>query len=236
MQQTTNLSLELYEATDNANLLDGYNASMRKIDAHEGTQDGLITLAQNTANAAATAATAADARAVTADAKATDATTAAGTAQETASSAATAAASALTQLGGMHIQHIHNDDQGTLWTAGTWASAECSFNAVVLYDEVDGHGILIGEFRAKSNATTPTTAWDPHYVVTLRDWGLDTEEGNDAYGYVRVINDDWYDAGTLSRFNANGQLSWQVFNGASSSLPAGELVTGHIISQVIRRV
>lgn len=91
MQETTNLRLELYEPTDNANLLDGYNASMRKIDQRDGeistlisglsstvtSYDGRITSAQNTATNAATAAATADGKAVAAAAKADAAKTAA---------------------------------------------------------------------------------------------------------------------------------------------------------------
>lgn len=87
MQQTDNLDLELYEATDNANLLDGYNSSMRKIDTKSGQVDTLISALSTTVTgydaritAAQTAADTADGKAVVADGKAvaaqTDATTA----------------------------------------------------------------------------------------------------------------------------------------------------------------
>lgn len=235
MQETTNLDLELYEATDNANLLDGYNASMRKIDAHEGTQDGLITLAQNTANSASTAATNAATAAATADAKATDAATAAATADTKATSALANAAQALAQLGGMHLEHIHYEDENTLWTAGTWASRSCSVNALVLYDEDDNHGIMIAECFAQSNAATPATAWAPNYIATFRDWKTDTSEGHDAYGYFEIINNTWYNVGKHMRLDSQGRLYWEVFTGASSALPAGEAVTGVIVTAVTKR-
>lgn len=82
MQQTDNLDLELYEATDNANLLDGYNASMRKLDQRDGEVSTLITglnaavtNAQSDATQALTDAATADGKAVTADGKATTAQT-----------------------------------------------------------------------------------------------------------------------------------------------------------------
>lgn len=235
MQQTTNLHLELYEATDNANLLDGYNASMRIIDSHEGTQDGLITLAQNTANSASTAATNAATAAATADTKAVAAQTAATGAQTDATSALTNAAQALVQLGGVHIEHIHHTDEGTLWNAGTWASRSCSVNALVLYDEADDHGIMIGEFFATSNATTASTAWSPNYIATFRDWKADTAEGHDAYGYLEIINNAWYNAGKHTRLDSNGRLYWEVFTGASGTLAAGEAVTGIFVTAVTKR-
>lgn len=108
MQQTTNLALELYEATDNANLLDGYNLSMRKIDNHVGTQDGLITLAQSTANSAITAAG-------TADGKAESATSIANAASAAAAAADAKATEALESLGGDVIEFIDSSDWSTLF-------------------------------------------------------------------------------------------------------------------------
>lgn len=242
MQQTPNLDLELYEPTDNANLEDGYNRSMRKLDQRDGEvstliaalnttvqgYDTRIATAETNAATAATAASEAATAAATADSKAT----AAGT---TAATAAGNAAQALTQLGGVHFEHIHNDDRGTKWQVGAWASNTCVFNAMIIYDETEGHGLLIGEFWAASNNSTGTTAWEAHNVVQLRDWGRDTSEGHEDYGYVRVVNNDWANAATVSRLDANGNLYWTVFTGASSSLPAQEGVTGIVISPVFRR-
>lgn len=235
MQQTPNLDLELYEPTDNANLEDGYNASMRKLDQRDGEISTLISALNTTVNsfdgritAADAAATAAGTAAATADGKATAAGTAAATADGK-------AAQALTQLGGLHFEHIHNTDAGSKFTVGSWADKTCVFNALVLYDEDEGHGLLIGEFWAESNSSTSTTAWDAHPIVTLRDWGRDTSEGHEDYGYVKVINDTWQAAGTVSRLDANGRLYWTVFDAPGTALAAGEGVTGTVISQVIRK-
>ena len=176
MQQTTNLGLELYEPTDNANLLDGYNVSMRKIDAHEGTQDGLITLAQSTANNAAMAAATADGKATAAASAASDAATAASTADGKAIAAQTAAAQALTQLNNAHFYHLTNADRGNKWTVGSWASNLCEFNAMVVCGEDSGHGILIGQVIASSATSTP--AQNTGYkLLQLSEWTVDTTYG-----------------------------------------------------------
>lgn len=152
MQETTNLDLELYEATDNANLMDGYNNSMRKIDTHVGTQDGLITLAQNTANTASTAATAAAADASTALSTAT-------TAASTATSAATAADAAqatadsinatLTQFMAQPFADKYETLSGTTSGGNTW-SCECH----TFQFGTGTHPLQITEIRGRTLAVT----------------------------------------------------------------------------------
>ena len=235
MQQTTNLNLELYEATDNANLLDGYNSSMRKLDAHEGTQDGLITLAQSTANSASSTANAANATAAEANTRAAGAATAAGNAQTDATQALTDATQALTQLGGLHIEHIHQDDKGTKWTQQSWANSSCIFNGLVLYDEEDRHGILIASYKASSTGTTTGDAWQLHSVARLADWTVDTDEGGIVYGFCKVVNDAWGPANTISTIDNDGVIGWQGFNLPSTALPANQTVYGYVIEPVIRR-
>lgn len=181
MQQTTNLALELYEATDNANLLDGYNASMRKIDAHEGTQDGLITLAQSTANSAMNAATAADDNADEAKTEADAAVATANAADTKATTAGNNANQALIQLSGSHFYHIKNDEMGTAWLRGSWPTRVIAFNAFIIDDDNTGHGLMYGYVTASANTDTAVTSAQDFQLLSLTDWVADTSEGTASY-------------------------------------------------------
>lgn len=172
MQQTTNLDLELYEATDNANLLDGYNASMRKIDARDGElatlisglnatvqqYDGRITTAQQTATGAA--ATASSAATDAADAK-TDA-----------ASALSSATQALADLGGMEFDHITPTDIGVKYVVGGGCN-NIEISALIIHEKSSARGLIIGHLsgRITQAYAQGTTAWPQISAVVLSDWG-----------------------------------------------------------------
>lgn len=192
MQQTTNLDLELYEATDNANLLDGYNASMRKIDAHEGTQDGLITLAQSTANSANTAATNATTAAATADAKAV--------------AAQADATTALTQLGGNKITAFDENSWNNLFTIPANSRIKAGSNKLVegilLEREVNGvkEDLFIGYINVVIGSVTAADAEQYLKLMQFTDYvrptGLGSSEiyqclpyGNSMHAQVELGSD-----------------------------------------------
>lgn len=169
MQQTTNLGLELYEATDNANLLDGYNSSMRKIDAHEGTQDGLITLAQSTANSATAAATAADG-------KADSALDAAAVADGKAVSAASAASQALGQLNGVNVQMITTSDFNTWFELPSDSYIDTNFEYEVegVAFTTETHATLVIYIHGRTRVLASADFDHFHPLFKLKNW-KDTE-------------------------------------------------------------
>lgn len=146
MQQTTNLDLELYEATDNANLLDGYNASMRKIDLNAGETSVLISALNVTVQGF-------DDRISTAQSTAETAATAAST-------AATAATAANNALNGNKIRIVTNDDMGTLFaipqnSAGDFVNYPYDIYGTLI-ENTDGTAIL--EMHMQFTATAAALA------------------------------------------------------------------------------
>lgn len=186
MQQTDRLGLELYEATDNANLLDGYNASMRALDTRDGEVSVLITAASTAAAAAGTAAS-------SAQTDATAALTAAAAAGTAASAAQTDATAALTNLGGTRIEFIEETDKGTKWTelsSSYLVSGETNFDAVVFEDTTTGEGIMMAHlgFDWSSTVTVSPGIWD---VLSLRDWQFVNSGSEEIYlgfGWLDFIN------------------------------------------------
>ena len=87
MQNTANYMLPTYEATDNANLLDGYNEAMDKIDLQMKNNADAVVVAATAANNAKTAADAAQSAAEETRDLAESANSAAQAAQSTASTA-----------------------------------------------------------------------------------------------------------------------------------------------------
>lgn len=149
MQNTANYQLPTYEATDNANLLDGYNEAMDKIDAQmKANSDATVvaaTAANNAQQAASTAATNATAALENASAAVNTANAAsqlATTAQGTAEAASTAASQA----------------QSTANSANTNASAAVATANEALSAVSPGHKlIIIGDSFTTDNRTNWTT-------------------------------------------------------------------------------
>lgn len=96
MQNTSNYQLPTYEATDNANLLDGYNEAMDKIDAQMKANNDATVIAATAASNANQAATSAESKATAAQTSAASAKSAASSAESKASAAQTAAEDAQT--------------------------------------------------------------------------------------------------------------------------------------------
>lgn len=229
MQETTNLGLELYEPTDNANLEDGYNVSMRKLDQRDGEVSTLISALNTTVSSF-------DGRITNAQSDATSALTIGTEAAATAGTAATNATQALTQLAGAHFDHIANSDLNAKWTAGNWASGYVAINAFVIYDETTDEGLMMGGFYATSTATTATTAWQSLKIARFTDWVPDNTQGHDDYNDVVVVNNDWAEnASCVSRLDSDGYLYWTPFRTASNVLPANEAVTGSFVFAVKKR-
>lgn len=178
MQQTDNLDLELYEPTDNANLLDGYNASMRKLDQRDGEVSTLISglnasvalasqgveLAQTTAENAATAAATADGKAVVADSKAT---------------------SAAAALNGNNIKMITNADFSTLFSipqgsAGDFTTFPFDIYGLLIENATNG-GLLM--LHMQFTITTAAMASSMNNVeqplLTLSGWQGDFNRYNE---------------------------------------------------------
>lgn len=222
MQQTTNLDLELYEATDNANLLDGYNSSMRKIDARDGElstlisglnatvqlYDGRITTAQQTADGAAATAGAASAAATAADGRAT--------------TALANAAAALAGLGGAVIHKIGPSELGTEWTLADNAFYNVDFHAVIIEfpsDEIDS--FMLGHVQAHLNGTIPATdpAYQDHSIINLANWKRGDNVSEPLFAplsgpYPKAARD----ANMLLGLTRNGVLYWTHSDGFTAAL------------------
>lgn len=183
MQQTANLDLELYEATDNANLLDGYNSSMRKIDTRDGEISTLIT-------ALGTSVTNLDTRVTTAQSTADGAASAASTADGKAVSAQTDATAALTALAGVSLDFIHNTDKGTKWSTITDTHVDPTktiFEGIVF---TAGQESILMAHLGVQWSSSDTVAVGSRAVISLRDWQL-VEAGDhevyEAYGYLDAM-------------------------------------------------
>lgn len=131
MQNTTNFNLELYEANDNANLLDGYNASMEKIDAQ-------LLVNQNNATAASAAAAAAQNAAESATTAAGNASSAAASAKATADQAASDVAGANSQIAQLSssIDTINGQLPGKAPTMHSSATSEYGLGNAANYGHV----------------------------------------------------------------------------------------------------
>lgn len=236
MQQTTNIALELYEATDNANLLDGYNSSMRKIDAHEGTQDGLITLAQSTANSAMSAATAADDNADEAKTEADAAVATANAADAKATTAGTNATQALTQLGGSHFYHIKNEDMGTAWLRGSWPTRAIGFNAFIIDDDNNGHGLMYGYVTGSANTDTTVATFQDLQLLSLTDWVADTAEGTASYAAGCWVSGVFAEGETILHMDgANLLMRPIVLPSSGSTIGAQHAFSASFCFPVVRR-
>lgn len=198
MQQTTNLGLELYEATDNANLLDGYNASMRKIDVHEGTQDGLITLAQSTANSAMTAAG-------TADGKAESATSIANAASVAAAAADAKATTALEALGGDVIEFIDSSDWNTLFEL----APNSRLNTSAAHDI---HGVMI------TNGSRNETI-----LIASIEFSILPISQSDAEAFLNIVKFRNYESASMTVTGTYNQ--WPMSNYSPNVIQALNLYT-----------
>ena len=109
-----------------------------------------------------------------------------------------------------------------------------SFNAMIVFDDDTNHGLLMGFINAQSNSTTASTPWQELNLVTIPGWTRDTDEGPADYCPVVVINNDW--GAGLSVFRMIGtRITWTPVTGMSSStLAAGQAITGSFIFPVVR--
>ena len=213
MQQTANLDLELYEATDNANLLDGYNASMRKIDTRDGEistlisalnttvtgYDTRITTAQSTADGAATAASNAASAAATADGKAV-------AAQADATAAQADATAALTALAGQTLEVIGDADKGTKWSTIDQSSyideTKTTLNGVIVETATAAVAILHVGLEWSSTGTVAATATP---VIRLRDWEFVSGHGElyGVFSYMTVLKDKFHMQAGVNAYDIN---------------------------------
>lgn len=166
MQQTDNLDLELYEATDNANLLDGYNASMRKIDQRDGEISTLITALNTTV-------TGYDGRITAAQSDATQALADAATADGKAVAAQTDATKALSDLAGTKITYIDSSDFTDWFTIPTGSKIlsdtdACYIRGVVMESEADTIMIVHMQLHVGPIATTEYNTALP--LINLNGW------------------------------------------------------------------
>ena len=239
MQQTTNLDLELYEATDNANLLDGYNSSMRKLDARDGElstlinglsatvqlYDGRITTAQQAADSAsATAGSAAD---DAADAK-TDA-----------ESALSSATQALADLGGMEFDHITPTDVGVKYVVGAGCN-NIEISALVIHEKSSERGLIIGHLSGRITQSYPqgTTAWPQISAVVLSDWGRQSGLAAAAGDTIAFIQDLDFRAGDNTAqfiFRPTGAIEITWTDTLGDTLPANTEFCGSFVFPLTRK-
>lgn len=178
MQQTDNLDLELYEPTDNANLLDGYNASMRKLDQRDGELSTLITGLNAAVTLAQADATQALTDAATADGKAVAAQTAAATADGKAVAANTA-------LGGNSIRMITNADFGTLFSipqgsAGDFTTSPYDIYGLLIENATMGGLLLLHmQFTVTAAALAAAKNNVEQPLLTLNGWQGDFSRYNE---------------------------------------------------------
>lgn len=216
MQQTDRLDLELYEPTDNANLMDGYNASMRKIDQRDGEVSLLITALGTTVQGFDGRITAADAAAAAATQTAGQALAVANdTANELAATDGRARAAqadaqeALTAigngLGGFKIRELESGVDFDYIGTGFGTNWDC--NLLLLESTRNPNkSIIIGHVAVfLTNAITSEAAWTSRNVFRLRDWRNNDNLASwqdDSYSSAAVLNQLWYwalsDDGTIS--------------------------------------
>jgi len=129
--------------------------------------DGKATQAMNDAAAALAAVSqaAADAAAALAAAQA---------AQTTANQAATNAASAVSALAGFKIaDFITNADLGTKFSWGEFVNASAAlnqFSAIVLYNETNDDGMMIGNFRISTSRAYLYNEFAGAHIIEMSDW------------------------------------------------------------------
>lgn len=239
---TNYYNLDKYEGSDRPNLRDQYNAAMDKIDEElhdqaqsQSTDHALVTALQGTVANLNNTVTNQGVTIVNHGARLNTVESDVSTLQSTTTSQGQDIDTLEERVGGVHFYHIQNDQRGSAWNAGTWSSKACSFNAFIVYDEVTGHGMLIGEFFAQSNATTSPNPWQGLDVVTLSDWTADSQEGHLDYCACEVINNDW-GAGQSVAQMAGNRITWTPVNVGSTTLDAEEAITAVVVFPVTRRV
>lgn len=223
MQQTDNLDLELYEPTDNANLLDGYNASMRKLDQRDGELSTLITglnaavtLAQADATQALADAATADGKAVVADGKAVAANTA---------------------LGGNTIRMITNADFSTLFSipqgsAGDFTTAPFDIYGLLIENATNG-GLLIlhMQFTVTAAALAAAKNNEEQPLLTLNGWQGDFTRYNENPVEITGVYTDTEVFITMR--NNQSLIEFQWF-GADITLTDPATVSADIIFKIKR--
>lgn len=224
MQQTDNLDLELYEPTDNANLLDGYNASMRKLDQRDGEVSTLITglnaavtLAQADATQALADAATADGKAVVADGKAVVADG--------------KATQALAALAGYELDHIETSDLNTKFTMATDTIADTtglSFHAILLKIPGTTSALMIGRLAFKTNRQITADDRDQQLpAITLTDWSEIEEPTSFLPAYS-----SWVTAGAHNGIYCVRKNLGFIYNGATQTIPVGTYYQGVVVAYV----
>lgn len=222
MRETTNLHLEIYEPTDNANLEDGYNASMRKIDLRDGEISTLITALNTTVTSF--------------DGRITQAQTDASNASSLATTAAADASQALALAEGLEVHRITKEGFGTDWTIAADANIDTTkrfaLEGEILFDPATGKGFALVHYDwyLRDTIPSPIQAFVHRQLFTLTNWTLDTSvETSRVYGWAGP----WVGDGMMSDIT-DESIGWTTSTTVQNSYSGSNAFFGMAMFRVTR--